>query len=116
MVDASVEFIRGSSLELVVLLGAVLLLPGEMATIKVETHAKRNNMEPKRKALADDCTQKTALPKLLILNKFSKGKFMEKFNDSKKLKKKNVVTTLHSDHLCVSQDGHLMITDDLNEH
>ena len=88
MVDASVEFIRGSSLELVVLLGAVLLLPGEMATIKVETHAKRNNMEPKRKALADDCTQKTALPKLLILNKFSKGNFMEKFNDSKKLKKK----------------------------
>lgn len=90
MVDASVELILGSLLELMVLLAAALLLPREMATIKVETqkkkvetHAKRNNMEPKRKALANDCTQKTALPKLLILSKFSKGKSMEKFNDSK---------------------------------
>lgn len=81
MVDASVELILGSLLELMVLLAAVLLLPREMATIKVETHAKGNNMEPKRKALADDCTQKTALPKVLILNKFSKGKSMERFKE-----------------------------------
>lgn len=80
MVDASVELILGSLLELTVL-AAVLLLPREMATIKLETHAKGNNMEPKRKALADDCTQKTALPKVLILNKFSKGKSMERFKE-----------------------------------
>lgn len=81
VVDASVELILGSLLELTVLLAAVLLLPREMATIKVETHAKGNNMEPKRKALADDCTQKTALLKVLILNKFSKGKSMERFKE-----------------------------------
>ena len=80
MVDASVELILGSLLELTVL-AAVLLLPREMATIKLETHAKGNNMEPKREALADDCTQKTALPKVLILNKFSKGKSMERFKE-----------------------------------
>lgn len=80
MVDASVELILGSLLELTVL-AAVLLLPREMATIKLETHAKGNNMEPKRKALADDRTQKTALPKVLILNKFSKGKSMERFKE-----------------------------------
>lgn len=80
VVDASVELILGSLLELTVL-AAVLLLPREMATIKLETHAKGNNMEPKRKALADDCTQKTALPKVLILNKFSKGKSMERFKE-----------------------------------
>ena len=81
VVDASVELILGSLLELTVLLAAVLLLPREMATIKLETHAKGNNMEPKRKALADDRTQKTALPKVLILNKFSKGKSMERFKE-----------------------------------
>ena len=29
---------------------------------------------------------------------------------------KNEKDDLHSDHLWVSQDGHLVITDDLNEH
>lgn len=49
-----------------ILHAAVLLLPRERAIIIVEHHAKINNMENKRKALEDDCTQKTALPKVLI--------------------------------------------------
>lgn len=64
-----------------ILHAAVLLLPRERAIIIVEDHAKINNMENKRKALEDDCTQKTALPKVLILSKFSKDKSMERFKE-----------------------------------
>lgn len=122
VVDASVELILGSLLELTVLLAAVLLLPREMATIKVETHAKGNNMEPKKSSSRWLYPKKTALLKVLILNKFSKGKSMEYSKEA--LKKwllipknlKNMVVPFHSDHLWVSQDVHLVITDDLNEH
>lgn len=75
---ASVELVLGSSLELMLPWAVVFLLAKEMAIIKDEAHADRIIMKTKRKALADGCTQKAALPEVLILNKFSKDKSMEK--------------------------------------